>query len=117
MSVPREGSVSNFIRNGTTEDDDMLRNAEKEAKRLAQILSAKRSLVTNLSCCSIFVVGHLIIILLPKGARSYFSVIVFTLVKGAMPILTTIANFGTMQFVISQYFDYFQTFRFFCKNE
>ncbi len=76
-----------------------------------------RSLITNLSCLSIFVVGHIIIVLLPKSISSFFSVIVFTLVKGALPILTTIANFGTIQFVISQYYDYFQSLRFYCLNE
>jgi hypothetical protein len=114
--IPREESVSNFIQNETY-DAEVYRNAEKEEKRTAQILSAKRSLTTNLSCVSIFIVGHIIIVLLPKSIRSYFSVIVFTFVKGAMPILTTIANFGTVQFIIAQYCNYLKNFKYFCKKE
>jgi hypothetical protein len=84
----REESVANFIQN-ETDDVEVYITVEKEEKQKAQILSAKRSIVTNLSCVSIFVVGHISIVLLPKSIRSYFSVIVFTFVKGAMPILTT----------------------------
>jgi hypothetical protein len=40
MSVIREESLSNFIQNES--EDEIFRNAKKEEKRIAQILSAKR---------------------------------------------------------------------------
>ena len=78
-------------------------NRENQEKCNAQILCAKRSLITNVCLIFFFMVSHCIVVLLPEKERFYFTVIVFAIAKGAMPICTTIANFGTVQFVISQY--------------
>jgi high-affinity K+ transport system ATPase subunit B len=79
----------------------------KEEKQMAQILSAQRSLVTNLICMSVFSVGLTLVFLLPVHARTYFSVTVFSFVKGLMPLLTALANFGTVQSVLRQYKEHF----------
>ena len=101
------GSISYFLQI-MTEDEKILLHAKTEEKQKAQILCAKRSLMTNLLCCLLFIVGHIMVVLLPTDVRIYISVIIFTTVKGAMPILTTISNFGTVQSVIFQYGQYFQ---------
>jgi hypothetical protein len=75
-------------------------------KQMAQITSAKRSLVTNMICISVFFVGFLMF-LLPVEIRIYFNVFVFTLIKGLMPVLTALANFGTVQSVFVQYKEHF----------
>ncbi len=80
--------------------------AEKERKRLAQILTAKRSLITNLAFTGYLIVTHAIIALLPATERIFYSVIVFSLFKGSLPILTAIANFGTIQSVVRNYWNY-----------
>ncbi len=75
----------------------------KEEKRVAQINSAKGSLVTNLICMSVFFVASSLIALLPVHIGSYFGVIVYTFVKGLMPVLSTLANFGTVRSVYLQF--------------
>jgi hypothetical protein len=75
----------------------------KEEKRVAQIKSAKASLVTNLICMSVFFVGNSFIALLPVHISSYFGVMVYTFVKGLMPVLSTVANFGTVRSVYLQF--------------
>ena len=81
--------------------------AANEEKRMAQIDSAKRSLLTNLICMSIFSFGSFLIYLLPVHVRTYFAVFVFTLNKGLMPGLTALANFGTVKSVFLQYKEHF----------
>ena len=83
---------------------------EKE-KRLAQIHSAKRSLVTNLACMSVFFVIFTLIFLLPLETRNYASVFIYSCVKSLMPLLSTVANFGTIQSVFLQYKEYFLQLR------
>jgi len=100
------GSISNIIEI-ITEDEQILLSRKNEEKLKAQILCAKRSLITNLFCCLLFIVGHAVVVFLPTDVRIQISVIIFTTVKGAMPILTTISNFGTVQSVIFQYWEYF----------
>jgi hypothetical protein len=75
----------------------------KEEKLVAQIKSAKGSLVTNLICISVFFVGSSLTALLPVHIGSYFGVIVYTFIKGLMPVLSTVANFGTVRSVYLQF--------------
>jgi len=91
-------SLEDFIQDQPTDSIDN--------KQMAQITSAKRSLVTNLICISIFFVGFLMF-LLPVEIRIYFNVFIFTLIKGLMPVLTALANFGTVQSVFVQYKEHF----------
>ncbi len=79
---------------------------DKEAKKTsAQLAAAKRSLKTNLVLLSTFVVLITILIFVESSIPNYFTVIVFTLMKSAMPILTTMANFGTVKQVAGQYWN------------
>jgi hypothetical protein len=90
-----------------------------EEKRLSQIQSAKRSLVTNLICMFVFTIGITVDIMMPVEIRTYFCVIFFTLVKGFMPVLSTVANFGTIQSVCWQYKEHFcqlRVVKFICKT-
>ena len=98
-SLGERESLPDFIH--ATLNDRIRR--ENQEKCNAQILSAKRSLITNVCLIFFFMASHCIVVLLPEKERIYFCVIVFAIAKGAMPICTTIANFGTVQFVISQY--------------
>jgi hypothetical protein len=41
-----------------------------------------------------------------KQTRVYLYVIIFSTFKAALPLLTTIANFGTVQFVARHYWSY-----------
>jgi hypothetical protein len=69
-----------------------------------QLISAKKSLETNLLILVVFFFLFAILIMLPN--REFFSVLAFTVLKGAMPLLTTIVNFGTVQSVMRQYCEY-----------
>ena len=80
--------------------------AKQEAKRVAQILSAKRSLITNLILSAFLFIAHAVIVMLPPSERLFFSILIFKSVKGVLPILTAIANFGTIRFVFGQYLNY-----------
>jgi hypothetical protein len=46
------------------------------------------------------------VVMLGPKERTYWTVISSSIIKGATPILSTIANFGTIQFVIAQYWEY-----------
>ena len=77
--------------------------AKQETKRVAQILSAKRSLITNLILSAFLFIAHAVIVM---SERLFFSILIFKSVKGVLPILTAIANFGTIRFVFGQYLNY-----------
>jgi hypothetical protein len=76
-------------------------------KQLAQIDSAKRSLLTNLIFIFVFFAISFLAFWLPIEARNYVFVFFYTLTKGWMPLLSTVANFGTVQSVFLQYKDHF----------
>ena len=75
----------------------------------AQILAAKRTLMTNAILSSIFLVVFGLMMICSTSNRRYYSVVVLTMLKGALPIFTTIANFGTVQYVIKQYWHYLKS--------
>ncbi len=83
-----------------------IQTAKNEEKRMAQIDSAKRSLVTNLICMSVFLFG-ILIGLQPAHKSNYFIGIFFSFVKSLMPVLSTVANFGTVRLVYLQYKEHF----------
>jgi hypothetical protein len=90
------------------EDEKMFEMAEKERTE-AQIMAAVRSMKTNLivggSFCLFFFV---LLVIVPKSLQQFVSVICFSSLRGALPILTTVANFGTVQSVVCQYWRSFQ---------
>ena len=71
-----------------------------------QVVAALRSMVTNLVLTLIFILVFGIMMLCSTSNRRYYSVIVLNCLKGALPIFTTIANFGTVRFVVLQYWQY-----------
>jgi hypothetical protein len=82
-----------------------------EEKQTAEINCAKRSLVTNFICISVFIVCSTLVFVLPRNISNYYVVISFTFIKGLMPVLSTLANFGTVQSVFWQYKELFCQFR------
>jgi hypothetical protein len=88
---------------------DILPKQQEEDKNQAQLAAASRSMKTNLNLGSIFILLLIIFLLVPEFWRPYLNAILFTLNKGLMPILTAIANFGTVKFVTLQYLEHVQS--------
>ena len=97
--------LPNIFADSTNEND--YPTAEEE-KCQAQIQSAKRSLITNLVIFCSFLICSFLIVFLQKIERIYFIIFLGTFLKALLPIFTAIANFGTVQSVFSQYWEYFK---------
>jgi len=94
MSMPRNHPTDSF-----SSDDEILKKLEAVKKRSqneAEINAAIRSLKTNLILCLMLI---FIFILLPT-LNPTFGIIIVSLMKGFIPILTTISNFGKIQTLI-----------------
>ncbi len=94
MSMPRNHPKDSF-----SSDDEILKKLEAAKKRSqneAEINAAIRSLKTNLILCLMLI---FIFILLPT-LNPTFGIIIVSLMKGFIPILTTISNFGKIQNLI-----------------
>ena len=77
---------------------------EKENDKIqAQFMAAKRSMMTNLILIAIFILLMLLALLIPVSVRQVCMEVMLSFTKVAMPIMTTIANFGTVKFVVRQY--------------
>jgi hypothetical protein len=86
------------------EHDDMIVVGDREMEKIeAQISAAKRSMITNLILGGIFCIFAALLVFLPDHLRPFGCEILLSFFKAAMPIFTTIANFGTVRFVLSQY--------------
>jgi hypothetical protein len=72
----------------------------------AQILSAKRSLITNLVLIGQSILIVLAIPIIEKEYLPFYAVFTCTILKGALPICTTIVNYGTVANMISKYWNY-----------
>ena len=79
---------------------------QEQKKCQAQILAAERSLHTNLVLGVLFFITFCTLMFVSKSLRVYLTVIIFSVMKAAMPLMTTLANFGTVQSVACQYWDY-----------
>jgi len=97
-------STTNSLKNSTYQ----LNFNDDEEICEAQISAAKRSLITNLFLTALCVLANSAFIFLPSDISPYFAVLVLSSLKGALPISTTIANFGTVSNVISAYLQYFK---------
>jgi ABC-type multidrug transport system permease subunit len=73
-----------------------------------QISSAKHSLQTNLALITLFFFVLVFLYFIPN--QQFLSVLIFSMLKGALPIFTTVANFGTIRSVIRQYYEYLKNF-------
>jgi hypothetical protein len=96
----------NFIHETALDVDTF---SEEDDNCKAQILAAKRTLTTNAVLSTIFLAVFALMMICLTSNRRYYSVVVLTILKGALPIFTTIANFGTIQFVIMQYWHYIES--------
>ena len=82
---------------------------EKENDKIqAQFRAAKRSMITNLILTAIFILLMSLVLLIPVSVRQVCMEVMLSFTKVAMPIMTTIANFGTVQFVVRQYWKSWQ---------
>ena len=86
---------------------EMVAKKKEEEKTMLQILAAERTLKTNGIVGIFFAILFFVFMVLSKESRVYFQVILFKIVQAALPLLTTIANFGTIQHVAKNYFTYF----------
>ncbi len=77
-----------------------------EERRQAEIRAAKRSIETNLVVGLVFFLVYGIFILMSSEIRQSFGIIAFSMLKGLLPIFTTVANFGTVHSVMLQYWKY-----------
>ena len=68
--------------------------------------AVERSLKTNLALGVFFISALSCMALTPNVWRPYFTLIALSVMKGALPVMTTIANFGTVKTIVSQYWDY-----------
>jgi hypothetical protein len=78
----------------------------EEKKVNSQIESATRSLRTNLILFGILLLAAAFLNLVPAFLKSFLTTTVFTVFKAAFPLLTAVANFGTVQSVASTYWNY-----------
>ena len=82
-------------------------SSAQEQKFEAQIEAATRSIHTNMFLIAMFIISQILIQLFKKETRSYYVAIIEVTLKGVLPILSTICNFGTIQSVIMEYYKYF----------
>ena len=105
--------------NLTSKTFNLEQNLEKLAKQrdkektLAQILAAERCIITNILLGVFLFIMFVILVTVSKQTRIFLYVIIFSTFKAVLPLLTTVANFGTVQFVARQYWSYFQLHGFF----
>jgi hypothetical protein len=78
-------------------------NTDLDEKTEAQVLVAKRSLITNIVLITQSLVINLTIPFIAKKYLLFYIMFTSNILKGALPICTTIANFSTVANVISQY--------------
>jgi hypothetical protein len=97
------------------ENEDVIKhfNQEAQRRRQAQIQAAKRSLQTNAILGLLFILAMISIMMFSRERRAFFSCLFFSIMKSSLPAFTTIANYGTVKFVISQYWQYFEKSCFF----
>ena len=68
--------------------------------------AAARALKTNLALGLFFPTTLSCMAFIPDAWRPYFTLVTLSIMKGALPVMTTIANFGTAKTIVSQYWDY-----------
>ena len=98
--MPRRSQSVESVRS----DDKILKKlegAKKLAQKKAEINAAIRSLKTNLTLCFILIMTFLLMPVL----NPTFGTIMISFMKGFVPILTTISNFGKIKNLISSYWN------------
>ena len=74
---------------------------QRKQKLREQIVSAKRSLCTNFCVASVIALTLVVTVALPKPANFYWIVMATVVEKTALPIVTSVANFGNVKFAFS----------------
>ena len=75
----------------------------EEKRSEAEIASSLRSLKTNAVLSLVLGIGILFLALPMNDWRTFYTLLVFTELKGLMPILTTVTNFGTVRSVLGEF--------------
>jgi hypothetical protein len=91
---------------------DTVLYSEKGDGHEAEMLAAKRSLITNIVFLSLAVVINVGLLFVDDNVRPFFTAIILSVLKGALPVFMTITNFGTVQFVVVQYWQHLKTINF-----
>ena len=86
----------------TEENFNQFMSKQNQLKAREQIAAAQRSLITNLLVAIVIILTLSIMVILPKPVNVFWIVMASTCEKGLLPILTTIANFKTIQSVVPQ---------------
>ena len=113
LSVRRLTLVNNFLDSfDSAEDSENHWTATTASQETAldpsikiqkEFEAARRSLKTNLVLILAFVLANLFLLLPSKTWQAYWTVLIFSVQKGAMPILTTATNFGLVKNMFSFY--------------
>jgi hypothetical protein len=110
--------TSNLSEATTRQDQDVEEithfDSEIEKRNKAQVFAAKRCLLINLVLGVLFILSFGLIVVFTSSMRGYFCAVTLNIMKALLPTLTTIANFGTIQSVILQYWKHFQNSNLFC---
>jgi hypothetical protein len=78
---------------------------QQEEKCKEQVLSAIKALQTNFVLIVLLSFIFFSLIFVSKRLGMYLSVVGFSVMKAAMPLLTTLANFKIVQSVVNQYWN------------
>ena len=89
------------------EEDCQLQMMEAEKRNTVIISAAKRSLQTNMLILTLFIFLLTLEFMAPGNWRPYLNVLLFSSMKGILPILTTIVNFGPVKTMAIIYWEYF----------
>ena len=75
---------------------------------MAQINAAHRSFVTNVLLITTLILISSLLAFVPKPTGTVYSAMIASVFKTAFPILTSLANFGTIQSVGLKYWTNFK---------
>ena len=75
----------------------------EDKRRDAEIASSLRSLKTNAVLSLVLIAAFLFLAFPMSDWRTFYTLLVFSEMKGLMPIMTTVANFGTVQSILSEF--------------
>jgi hypothetical protein len=111
--------TKNNIRSNKSEANSTILNENLVVKRQeAERMSALRSLKTNLIMILLVGLSMMFLLIPSKTWQAYFCIVDTSFQKGFLPVVTTMANFGTVRTVATQLWKTFvetKLFSLFCK--
>ena len=91
---------------GQSSDNSSIMSRQLASTRLeAERVSALRALKTNLMMILLFVASNLFLLIPSKVWQTYFCIVDTSIQKSLLPIVTTMANFGTVRSVAAQFWN------------